>query len=256
MIKKLKSTFAKQIRSGGFTLTELLVYVIISSILLSGIGVVLNNIVRESSENQKETLREQETNKALDLIAQEVRIAETISTSPTRPSELDKLSKTFSDKVSESEPILIVNVDTLSSPIVYEIANLEESTVWQEPMAIYRWGPSINNDGNYANPESPGDWQSNILVDSIESNVAEDPTKPDYCTSGTPISPYDKVIQIPSTDPQGFYICVPNDTDGTTPSKMAQVVIRGRITDNTNNPEEPYQAEQQVSTRQENCELF
>lgn len=257
MIDKFNSNLKKKICLGGFTLTELLAYVTISSVLLTGIGIVLNNIVRESSENQKETLREQEINKALDLIAQEVRTAEEISTNPTRPSQLDKLSNTFPDKVSKSKPILVVKGSNLSSPIVYEIANLKDSTVWQGPMAIYRWGPSIKSSGNYANPGSPSKWQSNILIDSIESKVAEDATRPDYCRNIiNPMNPYDEIVQIPAKDPKGFYICVPNDTDGATASKMAQVVIRGRITDYANNSKKPYQAQQKVSTRQENCELF
>lgn len=180
-------------KSSGFTLTELLVAITITGILVAGSSVGLQTILQKNADSEKETLRRRDSNRALDFMTEEIKMAQSISEDFTDEALKEALeeSKLSSSTVSNQTPILVLTIPNFDDHIVYRIAEPAGSTVWQGPRVVYRWGPGFTSDGNYSNQDDRTKWQNRPLIDFISVEGGN-------CDSGT---------QIPDT-PEGFYICL------------------------------------------------
>jgi len=65
-------------KTSGFTLTELLVAIIITAVLITGTSVGLNTILQANARSEEETLRRQQGNRALNYISEDIRRADNI----------------------------------------------------------------------------------------------------------------------------------------------------------------------------------
>ncbi|MDR9402968.1 MAG: prepilin-type N-terminal cleavage/methylation domain-containing protein [Halothece sp. Uz-M2-17] len=206
--------------SSGFTLTELLAAIAITGILVAGSSVGLNVILQENAENEEEILQRQNANRALDFIAEEIKSAQEISNNPSTvsPSNFGLPSNT-----SGGQKILALSIPDFVDPVIYTIAQPDSSIVWQGPRVIYRWGPNLNADGTYSDEGNSSGWQNRPLIDFVTDQT--DSNLPSYCSESG-------VTQVPSSSPAGFYICVEDDSDPSTPSRVAEVVIRGESDSN------------------------
>lgn len=227
--------------SSGFTLIDLLVAIVITGILVAGTSVGLTTILEKNQENEEEILKRQDTNRALNFIAEEIKSAEEISTDPSTtdndgnpdndaPSDMPSLSGT------NVETVLTLFIPGLDDPVVYRSAKPPNNSVWQGPRVIYRWGPNLNQDGSYSDPDTSTDiiestnWQNRPLIDLVTDNT--DDHLPDYCSQSG-------VTQIPSSA-KGFYICVEDDGDPNTPSRVAELVIRSQLKEQSSNDDKKY----------------
>lgn len=176
-------------QNSGFTLTELLVAIVITGILVAGSSIGLDTVLRRNARNERQTLRRQEINRALDFIAEEIKMAHSISTDPNN--DVPEGSKISSSTASNQTPILVLTIPNFDDKVVYRIAEPTTSTVWQGPRVIYRWGPGFTSDGNYSNQEKSSSWQNRPLIDFISAEEGGS------CESGNIIP----------KSPEGFYIC-------------------------------------------------
>lgn len=197
--------------SAGFTLIELLVAASISGLViaLTGFGVVA---LTERNKNEKiETERRVDVNRALDFIAEEVRMAKKVELNAESASVTGFSPAGDAENVKK---VLVLEVQTQAGMrnVVYYIASLKNSltnpSVWSGPKVIYRWGPIFDGAGSYTAASN----QNSVLVDFIEDSSISPTCNPSNWT----LNPPDSVT--------GFYACV--DPSG----KLASVNIRGKLT--------------------------
>lgn len=196
--------------SGGFTLIELLVAMAITSIVLSIAGVGLVAITKENVKAEDETSRRVELNRALDFIADEVRMSKSIT--------LDASTVAFTTEAGATnvQKILALQVSGVSNPIVYYIASPPTNSVWSGSRVIYRWGPDLDSNGEYS---SPGTNSNQVLVDLInDSQPNPNPT----CSAS-----YSNSNPVDVNDRKGFYACV------NTTGSVAQLYLVGKLTNSS-----------------------
>lgn len=196
--------------SGGFTLIELLIAMALSSIVLTLAEVGLVNITKANVKAEDETSRRVELNRALDFMADEVRMSQSLT--------LDASSVTFTTApgANNVQKILALQVPGVSNPIVYYIASPPSNSVWSGPKVIYRWGPNLDATGQYT---SSGTNYNQVLVDFIDDSL---PNPNPTCSSQYPNSnPSD------AANRKGFYACV--DPTGS----VAQLYLDGKLTNSS-----------------------
>jgi len=191
MIKKIFKSKSSQ----GFTMLELLLAASMSSIVLTGAGWALLQMMQASAKSEDQSLARLELNRALDFIANEIKMAEIINTI----------------QAPEDNTVVLLNIPILNPEnntdkyVRYFIESANAGSVWQGPKVIKRYGPPINIDGTY----SDNTWQTDTLIDFISDEVVTP-----ECPSGLN-NIYPKGVK------QGFYTCV----DGN--QKIAKIFIQG-----------------------------
>lgn len=153
----------------GFTLTELLVGVSLTGIMLSMAGVGLVAVLQKDKAEESETTRRTALNRALDFISEDVRMAKSIATPVSIPSQSCGSTAGVLDLTMPDNRKVIYYVHDMSGC----------SVVWAKPIAIRRV-ESVN-----------GTLQAStdtILVDAIKP-----PTARPSCAA---------------TETKGFYACL------------------------------------------------
>jgi type II secretory pathway pseudopilin PulG len=190
--------FLKNKKSVGYTLTELLVAASLTSVLVSGAGYGLFSATKSKNEGSYEVERRTEINRALDFIATEIKLSKTIDTE-TASSGFDiSLDDTQGEKV-----ILALELPD-NRKIIYYTKNSITGSPWIGPKLVYRWGPPIDDNGQYTS----GSSESKLLIDRVGSTINNS------CLSGET-----------SVNAPGFASCI-NST-----GKSAKVFIAGVIGD-------------------------
>lgn len=213
--------------SAGFTLIELLVAATITSIVVSLTGFGMVSISERNKQEKVETERRVEINRALDFIAEEVRMAKKVELNAETATVADF---EIADDATNVQKILVLEVPASAGvrKVVYYIASLKDDpdpskdSVWSGPKVIYRWGPGFDGDGKYTGTNDD-DNQNKVLVDFIDDSTP--PTNPDCPASWLPN---------PSVnDRKGFYACV--DPNG----KLAELYLHGKLTNAYGDPRTP-----------------
>ncbi|QYX29829.1 PulJ/GspJ family protein [Sphaerospermopsis torques-reginae] len=214
-LKFIKSNHAAD---KGFTLIEILVAAAIMSIVVTLAGTAFVALLQQNQKAKAESDRRTNLNRALDYIANDIRMAKTIesTTGLTLPSGATGVLK-----------LTIPNPDpAVSTPyhVIYYISN--SLTGWESPRSIMRFQAS--NDTTTTVPDPTTD---NLLVDGIEAPSSFS------CPSGT------------QSGGNGFYACI----SSTAPSanKSAEVFLYGKIKSNniSSDTTPPYLARTRVYTR-------
>jgi len=212
----------------GFTLTELLVAMTISSVVLTLAASGLGSIMEANAKADDQTTRRIEINRALDFISDEVRQAQSIATNASASG----ITYTVASGVTSAQPILALTVPGVPNPIVYYVANPQSNSIWSGPRVIYRWGPTLNANGTYSNPTV---FYNEVLVDSIANDTPSSGT----CPSAT--SPNPSAINAR----KGFYSCVNVPFVGSPQGKLTHIFLRGK----TNTSSADYTVSTTVSSR-------
>jgi len=225
--KKLqKSIYKLMTNSSGFTLTELLVAVIMTGIFVAGVGSVLTNVLQARTDLEQESARRKTSSRALDFISKELKSAKNIQSSPSQPSDY---SSPADIKSGSNDLVIVATIpqeafeDSSGTfvPAVYSIATPNSDNNWRGPNIIYRWGPPFNEDGTYDETVDPSNWETAPLMDFVtdenqgDSKVASYTSESEYCKDDT-----DTIL--PNDPPtQGFYLCLDEDNNRT-----GEIVIR------------------------------
>lgn len=213
--------------SSGFTLVELMVAMLITSLVISATGFGLVSITNKDKREKAETQRRVELNRALDFIADEVRQAKPIATDASANlSTIGTLIGVAPDFSSSGKtPVLTLQIPGVSQRVIYYIAPKETGSVWLGPNIVYRWGPNFNNSGTYSNPTNPANWTYQPLADLI-LNSTPNPNNNCPDPDNNPATTADNWKPNPAVASRtGFYACV--DPSG----KIADIHLRGKLTD-------------------------
>jgi hypothetical protein len=234
-IKRLKSLSLEKSSERGFTLADMMIAGVITSVVVSVSGYGVAAMIDSSTTANAKSERRVEMNRSIDFIATEVRgatsIVKNVSTAavPTDfapdPTKVD---------VSTVQKVLMVNVPGTedNKPIIYYVAKPLDGN-WKGPRVVYRWGPAFDSAGNYSNAASVEDWTSEPLIDKIASGGATP-----SCATGS------------FNGTSGFYACVDdsgktaaifqsgviNKTLGRTASYSVNSIIGTRNTNVANSP--------------------
>ncbi len=201
--------------SGGFTLIELLVAISITGIVITLTGSGLFALMNANQRSQSETTDRLELEQAVAFMTDEIKMSQQIT--------IDIIDKKFTipgfnsaSGSSRVQPILVLNPATnsrLTEPIVYYLADPPNQSVWLGPRVIYRWGPTLLQNGNYSDGKGtdvadilPGakiEYYNEVLVDRI-SDAASTEAKMS-CESS-----YNYAVPSVATR-LGFYACIAPD---------------------------------------------
>jgi prepilin-type N-terminal cleavage/methylation domain-containing protein len=199
----------------GFTLIELLIALAITGIVITLTGSGLYALMRANENSQTETMDRLELEQALAFITDEIKMSQQVMTNiPALPTMISGFRSASGS--SHTQPILVLNPAVnsgLTKPIVYYLADPPNSSVWLGPRVIYRWGPTLLQNGHYSDGHgvdvsritegSPVQYYNEVLVDRMSDRVAAQATV--ACES-------DYNYASPSlTDRVGFYACIAPD---------------------------------------------
>lgn len=192
--------------NSGFTLTELLVAVIMSTFVIGALGFGLMQILRLTQKGNSETAARNESSRTLDFISDEMRRAQAIEVDMT-DSNIDALGGAdyTGKKKSGATVRLALRIPDLEDKIVvYSVAEPENTSPWKGPLVIYRWGPNLDANGNYTDPTDSTDWKNQALVDGVSD--VDQTADCDTNADGT-IQSAERITY------KGFFACV-IDNDG------------------------------------------
>lgn len=194
----------------GFTLIELLVSISITGIVIAMTGTGLFAIMNANQRNQLEANERLELEQAMAFITDEIKMSPQIDLNPQLVNINNFKSASGSKEV---KPILVLTPVThskLLSPIVYYIAIPKTQSVWEGKRVIYRWGPTLLQNGNYSIGKDkdisdtlvdvPVKYYSEVLIDSIRDTPSPAATIDCESDYSNPVPIVAKRL--------GFYACV------------------------------------------------
>jgi prepilin-type N-terminal cleavage/methylation domain-containing protein len=207
--------FSKLMNGRGFTLVELLVAISITGIVISLAGSGLYTLMRANQRSQIETTDRLELEQALAFMTDEIKMSQQIKT--------DSISFLISKRgfkqasgSSAPQPVLVLypaQNSGLTQPIVYYLADPPNASVWAGSRVIYRWGPTLLQNGNYSDgdgkdvteilPTATVKYYNEVLIDRI-SAIAPAQAKVPCETSYTDAAPI-------VSKRLGFYACIAPD---------------------------------------------
>ncbi len=168
----------------GFTLIELLVALVITGIVIGLTGSGLYALMNANQRSQIETTARLELEQALAFMTDEIKMSQQVMTNiPSPPTRITNFNPAAGS--SRIQPILVLNPASnsgLTNPIVYYLADPPNSSVWLGPRVIYRWGPTLLQNGNYSDGNNNDvsliprgaavTYYNEVLVDQISDGVA------------------------------------------------------------------------------------
>jgi hypothetical protein len=85
--------------------------------------------------------------------------------------------------------VLSIEIPGVAQNIIYYTRPVSDNSVWRGPHAAYRWGPGFDENDEYNNSNSPGDWscpdnpeEKGIFIDSLAAPRRIPP--PPTCSNG------------------------------------------------------------------------
>lgn len=201
----------------GFTLMELLLALVITGIVISLAGSGLYALMNANQRSQNETSERIELERAVAFMTDEIKMSQQIMTSIPTESKGDKIFNSASGS-SFVQVVLVLKPAAnsgLTNPIIYYLADPPNESVWLGPRVIYRWGPTLLQNGNYSNgdgseiaktkPNKPVEYFNEVVVDRL-SDLVIDAAKIN-CGSG-----YNYLdVNGKAKDSSGFYACISPD---------------------------------------------
>ena len=176
--KLLKKNKSKS--ESGFTLTELLVGLIMSTIVIAGLGWGLMQILTTTKTETNKIASRGETSRAFNFIADEVKAAQTIEVN-TSLTNINNNNPTDANGVAANyppledadgnpiAPVLALQVPGVTQRVIYSVAPPQTGT-WKGPLVIYRWGPNLNANGKYTDPDNVSEWENEALIDGVSDD--------------------------------------------------------------------------------------
>ncbi|WP_295618320.1 type II secretion system protein J [Chamaesiphon sp. GL140_3_metabinner_50] len=199
----------------GFTLAELLVALAITGIVIGLTGSGLYALMKADRRSQIETTDRLELERALAFMTDEIKMSQqiTIDTESVLTSTMNFMPVPGNISI---QPILVLSPapsSGLTKPIVYYVAELPNSSVWLGPRVIYRWGPTLLQNGNYSDGSGREanriprplrvQYYNEVLVDGISAVATAEAAI--ACESS-----YGNAAPVVA-DRLGFYACIAPD---------------------------------------------
>jgi type II secretory pathway pseudopilin PulG len=241
---RLQKKSAHRRLQAGFTMTEILLagLMMLVAILVAGIGVI--NLLRSNYQANADSEIQNNLNRTLEFVSDDVRRARIIA---------DSEGAIVSGQIPVgARAVLAFQIPNPSNPsqpiseqIVYYTKGPESNLTG--PRVLWRFGPDLDNNGNYITPENTGSWKhspvTDMLADATDNQNRRDcdPFRPGNLTGWERIPADPNLVE-------GFYTCVRQGGGQVILNANAQVNM-------TTNEAVKYSVSTRVSTRATN-EIF
>jgi prepilin-type N-terminal cleavage/methylation domain-containing protein len=202
-------------RNSGFTLIELIVAIAITGIVITLTGSGLLALMNANQRSQSETADRLELEQAVAFMTDEIKMSQKIEFSLSLPAAESSAFNEVSGS-SNSKIILILKPASnsqLIDPIVYYLADPPSTSVWLGPKVIYRWGPTLLQNGNYSDgngndiakilPTDKITYYNEVLVDQISDTASAEAKINCDSSYNYPLPSVAKRL--------GFYACIAPD---------------------------------------------
>jgi prepilin-type N-terminal cleavage/methylation domain-containing protein len=204
-----------KIKEQGFTLIELLVALAITGIVITLTGSGLYAIMNANQRSQIETTDRLELEQALAFMTDEIKMSQQVMTNI--PASLIAITGfRAASGSSRVQPILVLKParnSRLTNPIVYYLADPPNNSVWIGTRVIYRWGPTLLQNGNYSDGNNHDvskitvggtiEYFNEVLIDQISDRASAQAST--NCESNYSYSA--PIV----TERLGFYACISPD---------------------------------------------
>jgi hypothetical protein len=201
---------------------EMILAGLFTAVVLGGAGSGLASIMKTQAEVASQIDRRLEVNRALDFMSQEsseARVIEIVGDGAGDTVTLADVAPTFVTNVLNYDyTVLLLQLPDVSERIIYYLKSPPTNSVWRGPKVVYRWGPKLDEYGNYIAPNTPANWTSEPLIDLIDG-TASSPN----CPTGWFLSPNNSIT------PTGFFACINLE------AKAASVFLNGKMNKVTGN---------------------
>ncbi len=191
--KQLYKLLKTEKSDAGFTLMELLMGLVMSTVVIAGLGLGLYQLTRTTRDESSKMTARNEASRTIEFISDELRRAQSIVVDNS-PANIAALAPNY-PFLAGGNVRLALDLPGVDERIIYAVAPPQAGSSWNGPLVIYRWGPPFDANGEYTNPDNPGDWQNRALIDDLDNS---NQTIPD-CNG---ITSY-----------QGFFACMIDDDD-------------------------------------------
>lgn len=205
----------KLVNQKGFTLVELLVAIAITGIVISLTGSGLYALMRANQRSQIETTDRLELEQALAFMTDEIKMSQQITADSISSLIKDRGFRQASGSIDPQVILVLYPAANsgLTQPIVYYLADPPNASVWVGSRVIYRWGPTLLQNGNYSDgngkdvtqipPTATVKYYNEVLIDRISDIAPAQATVP--CETS-----YNDAAPI-ITERLGFYACIAPD---------------------------------------------
>jgi type II secretory pathway pseudopilin PulG len=175
----------------GFTITEVLLagLMMLIAVLVSGIGVI--NLLRSNYRGNADSEIQNNLNRTLEFVSDDVRRARIIT--ETVASKDDGLPDGAQSVLSFQIPDPKAPSKALDQKILYYTKGPGDSLTG--PRVLWRYGPDLDENGNYITPEDIDSWIPSPVTDMLAA-AANNPN----CPTG--------FTRIPADTVDGFYACI------------------------------------------------
>ncbi len=155
----------------GFTLLELLAGVIMSSIVVSGLGYGLYQLTRTTKDEAAKIAAREGNTRGSDFISSEIRrsLRIEVDNSDTNLGTVAPSYTLPTGAVPSNEAALALEMPGVTQRIIYSVAPPKAGTLWKGPLVLYRWGPNMDQYGEYTDPEDASGWQNKALMEGLDN---------------------------------------------------------------------------------------
>jgi type II secretory pathway pseudopilin PulG len=182
------------VRQAGFTITEVLLASSMMLIAISVAGIGVTNLLRSNYRANAGTEIQNNLNRTLEFVSDEVRRAKTIADS--------EAAITSTQVPTGARPVLAFQISDPNNPgqaplneqIVYYTQNSQTGDSLTG-LVLWRYGPNLDENGNYITPEDIDSWIPSPVTDMLAA-AANNPN----CPTG--------FTRIPADTVDGFYACI------------------------------------------------
>ncbi|WP_420064607.1 type II secretion system protein J [Microcystis aeruginosa FACHB-524] len=141
------------VRQAGFTITEVLLASSMMLIAISVAGIGVTNLLRSNYRANAGTEIQNNLNRTLEFVSDEVRRAKTIADSEATAAAIESVPEEA--RTEEARAVLafqIPNPNDLSQPLPNQIVYYTQNSRTQDSLTglvLWRYGPNLDEDGNY-----------------------------------------------------------------------------------------------------------
>jgi type II secretory pathway pseudopilin PulG len=185
------------VRQAGFTITEVLLASSMMLIAISVAGIGVTNLLRSNYRANAGTEIQNNLNRTLEFVSDEVRRARIIADSET--------AITSTQVPTGARAVLAFQIPNPNNPgqilpdqIVYYTKGPENSLTG--PRVLWRYGPNLDANGNYITPADVATWISSPVTDRL---AAPAPAPDGICPED-----FNLIAVNPNPVVDGFYACV------------------------------------------------
>ncbi len=179
----------------GFTLLELTIALSLTAVVVMLISGGLLAVLQFDQRFTAMQKNRRELQRTIDFIATEMQMSDRIEPCP----EIHPPAYSPASGSQQPQPIMVLNMpasSNLTQPIVYYLAIPPARSVWAGPLALYRWGPTLQLNGNYSTNAAGYSYYNEVVVDRVTATNSAEPCG----------SLYSQSIPLRSAR-QGFSIC-------------------------------------------------